>query len=39
MEEKILTPEAVRPLWQEADAIVAIMTASRKTAEDNAARE
>ena len=33
MKEKILDADLVKPLWQEADEIVAIMTASRKTAE------
>ena len=33
MEEEILDPKRVQPLWKEADELVAIMTASRKTAE------
>ncbi len=33
-EEKILDPELVKPLHEEANEIVAIMTASRKTAEE-----
>jgi four helix bundle protein len=39
MERRLLEPELLRPVWDEANQLVAIMTQSRKTAEANLARK